>query len=427
MKDPECVNHKVKIAPPDYSKKNYLAAFTQQKQLTPEQIFWSQDLIKMKEEALKKQLHLKTNALSRIARFTKMHDAHTIVKARCLELEAELSNLHDKIQKDNHNELLNGFPSEITRTKHIEQTTALLTENENLKAQIHENLKCNTIQSAKPRVLALGSIETLREIVEEAKVERPLDRSTVFACRYTKHSQELLEYAISTCSNLLHLLADHKHRSNTRKNRISPALKVFVYKKKVEEHPRSKKSQIKNIESYRTDRPLLDSGMTTFGADVIGVMRGRLVIRGVSVISRVYYVEGLGHNLFSVGQFYDLIWKHVEVLSNLLVVQSLQEQIMVVASAFKPLELWYHQCPFPRTPQHNGVVERQNRTLAEAARTMLIFSKAPVFLWAEAVATACYTQNRSLIHTRHCKNLNIAGAVTRSPDLNLFQSLGLFD
>ncbi|GJW39390.1 actin-binding, cofilin/tropomyosin type protein [Tanacetum coccineum] len=39
------------------------------------------------------------------------------------------------------------------------------------------------------------------------------------------------------------------------------------------------------------------------------------------------------------------------------------------------------------------VVERRNRTLVEAARTMLIFSKAPLFLWAEAVATACYTQN----------------------------------
>ncbi|GJU26742.1 retrovirus-related pol polyprotein from transposon TNT 1-94 [Tanacetum coccineum] len=42
-------------------------------------------------------------------------------------------------------------------------------------------------------------------------------------------------------------------------------------------------------------------------------------------------------------------------------------------------------------------------TLVEAARTMLIFSKAPLFLWAEAVATACYTQNRSLIHTLHDK------------------------
>nr|GFA36842.1 hypothetical protein [Tanacetum cinerariifolium] len=46
-----------------------------------------------------------------------------------------------------------------------------------------------------------------------------------------------------------------------------------------------------------------------------------------------------------------------------------------------------------RTPQQNGIVERWNGTLVEAVRTMLIFSKAPMFLWEEVVATACYTQN----------------------------------
>nr|GEX27424.1 hypothetical protein [Tanacetum cinerariifolium] len=51
----------------------------------------------------------------------------------------------------------------------------------------------------------------------------------------------------------------------------------------------------------------------------------------------------------------------------------------------------------------NGVVERKNRMLVEAARTMLIFSHAPLFLWAEAIATACYTQNRSIIHRRFNK------------------------
>nr|GFB83111.1 hypothetical protein [Tanacetum cinerariifolium] len=39
----------------------------------------------------------------------------------------------------------------------------------------------------------------------------------------------------------------------------------------------------------------------------------------------------------------------------------------------------------------------------EAARTMLIFAKAPLFLWAEAVATTCYTLNGSLVHTLHGK------------------------
>ncbi|GKE67897.1 retrovirus-related pol polyprotein from transposon TNT 1-94 [Tanacetum coccineum] len=56
-----------------------------------------------------------------------------------------------------------------------------------------------------------------------------------------------------------------------------------------------------------------------------------------------------------------------------------------------------------RTPQQNGVVERRNRTLVEAARTMLIFLRLLEFLWAEAVATICFTQNRSITNTRHNK------------------------
>ncbi|GJY18313.1 hypothetical protein Tco_0389804 [Tanacetum coccineum] len=302
----------------------------------------------------------------------------------------------------------------ITRVKHIEQTTALLTENENLKAQIHENLKCNTKESVKPIVLASGryaidvepipphnrnnrevqlyylkhlkeSVETLREIVEEAKVVRPLDRSIVFACRYTKHSQELLEYAIGTCPKAFNQRDKkhaptpvirkkqvtfeeqcdtsnsntHKHveqlntqktnvpvppstgvncctnasgsqpRSNTKKNRISPA--KGVNKKKVEEHPRINKSNLRTTNrvdsSSRTNCPLV-SGLRllkTYDGDSswlriswkssldirirndhFGAIMGyRDYVIGDSVISRVYYVEGLGHNLFSFGQFCD--------------------------------------------------------------------------------------------------------------------------
>ncbi|GJR73073.1 putative ribonuclease H-like domain-containing protein, partial [Tanacetum coccineum] len=55
------------------------------------------------------------------------------------------------------------------------------------------------------------------------------------------------------------------------------------------------------------------------------------------------------------------------------------------------------------TPEQNGIVERRNRTLVEAALTMLIFSPLPEFLWAEAISTACFTQNRSIIHPRYNK------------------------
>nr|GEV75434.1 hypothetical protein [Tanacetum cinerariifolium] len=78
---------------------------------------------------------------------------------------------------------------------------------------------------------------------------------------------------------------------------------------------------------------------------------------------------------------------------------------------------------YSRTPQQNGVMERRNRTLVEAARTMLTFANLPLFLWAEAIATACFTQNRSIIHKRFDKNpyelMN-----KRKPNIKLFRVFG---
>ncbi|GJW85386.1 putative ribonuclease H-like domain-containing protein [Tanacetum coccineum] len=51
-----------------------------------------------------------------------------------------------------------------------------------------------------------------------------------------------------------------------------------------------------------------------------------------------------------------------------------------------------HETSVARSPQQNGVVERRNRTLIEAARIMLIYAKAPLFLWAEAAATAYFDE-----------------------------------
>ncbi|GJX83222.1 hypothetical protein Tco_0332703 [Tanacetum coccineum] len=280
----------------------------------------------------KDMFHVATNSELNVSSFTEMHNAHISLKARYSELEVELSNLCDKIQKDNHDELIKRFSNlevnhlnlqlkyqnlkesfgnntsppirdvpdfdlvfviekikasiqgkdnavkklrmqisqlnetrseadrildfrtldfqitqltekinvlqeqnelfraenrkikqhykesydsiKTTHAKHLEQTTALLTENESLKVQIHNKLSCVNKDHVKPKVLAPGnyaidaepipprnrnnrevhlvylkhlkeSIETLREIVEEAKVERPLDSLLALACRYT--------------------------------------------------------------------------------------------------------------------------------------------------------------------------------------------------------------------------------------------------
>nr|GEX03483.1 integrase, catalytic region, zinc finger, CCHC-type, peptidase aspartic, catalytic [Tanacetum cinerariifolium] len=71
--------------------------------------------------------------------------------------------------------------------------------------------------------------------------------------------------------------------------------------------------------------------------------------------------------------------------------------------AYFTIEGILHQTSVARTPEQNGVVKRRNRTLVEAARTMLNATKVPLFFWAEAITTACFTQNRSLVIPRHKK------------------------
>nr|GEY25406.1 retrovirus-related Pol polyprotein from transposon TNT 1-94 [Tanacetum cinerariifolium] len=138
------------------------------------------------------------------------------------------------------------------------------------------------------------SVETIREIVKEVKVVRPLDSSIVSACRYTKHSQELLEYVIGTYPQDSHQ-RDKKH-----------ALALLIRKKQVtfaeqccSKHMTGDCSRLMNFmkKFIRTVR----FWNNHFGAIVC---YGDYVI-GDSVIYRVYYTEGLGHKLFSVGQFYD--------------------------------------------------------------------------------------------------------------------------
>ncbi|GJR99331.1 retrovirus-related pol polyprotein from transposon TNT 1-94 [Tanacetum coccineum] len=517
----------------------------------------------------KEVFYIATKSELTVSRFTEMHEAHTIVQTRCLELEAELSKLRDKDRRflitqltkkvivlQEQNELFRAENEKvkqhykklydsikITRAKHIEQTTALLTENENLKAQIHENLKCNTKVSVKLRVLTPGryaidvepipphnrnnrevhlhylkhlkeSVETLREIVEEAKVARPLDRSIVSACCYTKHSQELLEYAIGTCPKAFNQRDKkhaptlvirkkqvtfkeqcdtsnsntHKHveqlntqktnvpvppsrgvncctnasgshpRSNTKKNRISPA--KGVNKKKVEEHPRINKSNLRttnHVDSSR-DRPWLRNfvkkfiGKVRFGNDHFGAIMGygdyviEVAFRkhscyvqdtdGVELIkgSRGSYlytilVEDMMKSspiclLSKASKNKSWLWHRRLNHLNFDTINGLARKDLVrdLTAYYERVGI-FHQKTVPRTPQQNDVVERQNRTLVEVARTMLIFSKALMFLWAKAVATTCYTQNRSLIHTLYNKN-TYELVHDKKPDLTFFRVFG---
>ncbi|GJS49315.1 retrovirus-related pol polyprotein from transposon TNT 1-94 [Tanacetum coccineum] len=244
-------------------------------------------------------------------------------------------------------------------------------------------------------------------------------------------------------------------------------------------------------------------GTVRFGNDQIARIMGYGDYQlGNVIISRVYYIEGLGHNLFSVGQFCDAdlevaFQKNTCFIRNLegvdllsgsrdtnLYIISLDDMlksspICLLSKASKTKSwLWHRRLShlnfgtlnklakdglargiprlkfqkdhlFLKTKDEapaaiikcikniqvrlkatvwnlalqNGVVERRNQTLVEAARTMLIFSKAPLFLWAEAINTACYTQNRSLIRLRYNKT-PYELMQDKKPDLSFFHVFG---
>ncbi|GJY26733.1 hypothetical protein Tco_0401459 [Tanacetum coccineum] len=213
----------------------------------------------------KEVFYIATNSELNVSRFTEMHDAYTIVQARCLKLEAELSNLSDKVQIQNKKICVTKdsvTPKVLSPGRYaidIEPIPLHNRKNREVHLEYLKHLK--------------ESVETLREIVEEAKVERPLDRSLVSACLYTKHSQELLEYVIGTCPKDFNK-RDKKHVAT----------------------PLTRKKQVTFANQFE---------MTVrFGNDHFGAIMGYGdYVIGDSVISRVYYVEGLGHNLFSVRQF----------------------------------------------------------------------------------------------------------------------------
>nr|GEW07294.1 retrovirus-related Pol polyprotein from transposon TNT 1-94 [Tanacetum cinerariifolium] len=304
-------------------------------------------------------------------------------------------------------------------------------------------------------------VTTLRKIVEKAKVERPLDRSVASTYLYTKHSQELLEYVIG-CSK--HMIGD--------RSRLKNFMKKFT-----------------RTVRFRNDH---------FSA----IMGYEDYVIGDSVISRVYDVERLRHNLFFVEQFYDsdlevAFKKHscyvrdsdgVELIKcsrgsylyTILVEDMMNSSPMCLLSKASKTKswLWHHrlnhsyfstinnharkdlvrglprlkfekdllcsacqlgkskkQTHSPKTKNTNlEVLNTLNMDFCRLMRVQTINGKKYIlviideymrFTWVkflrskdetlevvikflkqiqvEAIATACYTQNRSLIHTRHYK------------------------
>ncbi|GKB49419.1 hypothetical protein Tco_0900172 [Tanacetum coccineum] len=255
--------------------------------------------------------------------------------------------------------------AEITRTKMNDK----MKDSCNLIKMKEEALKKQT--TASRPIKALTVVETLREIVEEAKVERPFDRSLASACLYTKHSHELLEYAIGTCPKAFNQRDKkhaptpvirkkqvtfkeqcdmsnsntHKHveqlntqktnvhvppstgvncctnasgsqpRSNTKKNRISPA--KGVNKKKVEEHARINKSNLRTtdrVDSSSSSKSTVinsnsDSACQTCNKCLIYANHDVCVVDYLQSVKASPFI----HNIYNVVRKVKQVWKLKQV------------------------------------------------------------------------------------------------------------------
>nr|GEU45548.1 reverse transcriptase domain-containing protein [Tanacetum cinerariifolium] len=312
----------------------------------------------------------------------------------------------------------------ITRAKHIEQVTTLTTENVNLKARILEKVNSVCKDQIKPKVLARGkhaidvepiilrlrnnrdvhldylrhlkeSVETICDIVEEAKVALNNEINNLPIFLSLGRSKLLLPnhlIRVNSCPNA----SRSQPKSNTKTNRISPA--KGVNKLLVEDQPRTNKSHLRTLNRVdsrsRLKRTVVQIVLWYFDSGCSKHMTGdhsRLMNFMKKFTRTVRFRNDHFGAIMGYGDY---------VIGDSVISRTV-----------------------PRTPQQNGVVERWNRTLFEAARTMLIFSKALIFLWEEAVATACYTQNRSLIHTRHHKT-PYELVHNKKPDLTFFRVFG---
>ncbi|GJT11921.1 hypothetical protein Tco_0858963 [Tanacetum coccineum] len=203
---------------------------------------------------LETQLQEKDNVIRNLkAQVSKMNDrsCETYNAKDVTALIEQNERVRAKIEKvkQHYKELYDSI--KITRAHTSEKTSTMLNEIESLKAQLKNKVFCVTSDSVKQKVLTPDmyaidvkpipppfknnrsahlnyinhlkeSVETFREIVEEARVVKPLDNALNYACQYIKLSQELLEYVIGTCPKEFNT-KDNKAASTplTRKKQVS--------------------------------------------------------------------------------------------------------------------------------------------------------------------------------------------------------------
>ncbi|GKA26572.1 integrase, catalytic region, zinc finger, CCHC-type containing protein [Tanacetum coccineum] len=405
------------------------------------------------------------NDVNTVSRFSEMHDAYSVEQARCLELKDEISKLKHKIQKDDHSEMIKRVTSstEASRSKPRSKTknTRILPAKSDNKKKVEyhprnnkSNLKQNnrvdsSISYKRTDKCVVKYLKFVKNVVSKVKqvwkVTKKLFTNVGYQWKPTGKKFTLGEqYPLTRFTKSKVVPLQHDENISTSEPVITERLSnttqkpLTRYKRRNKQDKTISTSIPTTVETQKIDAFVKYTlknfvkkfiGTVRFGNDHFGAIMGYgdYVIVD-SVISRVYYVEGLGHNLFSVGQFCDsdlevAFRKHscyvrnedgVDLLkgsrgSNLytISVEDMMKSspICLLSKASKNKSWlwhrWLNHLNFDTISDLarkylNGVVERRNHTLVEAARTMLIFLKDSMFLWAEAVATAFMDPNSSL-------------------------------
>nr|GEU50501.1 retrovirus-related Pol polyprotein from transposon TNT 1-94 [Tanacetum cinerariifolium] len=402
MKDPECVNHKNLIKPVKrelhqlgslrgkgvLNKPRNVISRRKHDEIERKNLLIVNDNL-IVECLYKEVFYVATNSELNVSRFTKIHVANTTVEACCLELKAKLSNLRDKSHNDNHDDLCNQKNASFPLRKGQRY--------QKLQKQISHLQKTH---SEADRTLDFGALDSQTTQLT-AKVTALQAQNDLFRAENDKikqHYKELydsikitrakhIEHVTALTNANVNLKAQTMNNVNSvRKDQVTPT--VFA--------PRKNPAKIRDptfqtlhlclvSNAGRTDRPL--------------VFRLRLLktYDGGSLTAHEFHEKFIGTVRFGNDHFGAIMGYGDYVIGDSVISKTV-----------------------PKTPQQNGVVERRNCTLVKAAWIMLIFSKALMFLWAEAVATACYTQNRSIIHTHHNKT-PYELVHNKKPDLTFFR------
>ncbi|GJR42924.1 putative ribonuclease H-like domain-containing protein [Tanacetum coccineum] len=428
---------------------------------------------------------------------------------KCERLEKELSKKqikNDKAFKENHS---NAFLKEHEQYFEIQDLKAQL-QDKNIALcelkKIYEKLKGKSVETKfdKPSVIRQPNAfksqrQSVLGVIPTTSASRPQLKSNQLEDRVMPNNSQGKKQEVEDHRRNFKF-SNNKTSATTSRRDNSIHRRLWVLK--------AHDGKISATKSNFVEKFL---GTVKFGNDQIAPILGYGdLVQGTITIKRVYYVEGLNHNLFSVGQFCDadlevsfrkstcyirdlkgndlligsrgtylysitlqdtstpnpiclmakatssqawlwhcrlsyLNFNSINLLSNndividlpkytwthflrskdetpevlidflRLVQRGLHAQVRTVQTnkgmefLNKTLHAYFsqegveHQTSTSRTPKQNGVVERRNRALVEAARTMLSAAKVPLFFCAEAIATTCFTQNRSLVIPRHEK------------------------